>query len=1232
MIKRFTSTLAFFFVLSTFSFAQNVPILNYSVNNYGQVELEIEAQADKYYLLTTIHEPDLGFENITSITAGIDGNMIISEPLDAYPLQNYTITEYSIDTPEDTDGDGIDDITELNDMPTLAPLNFAAAVPFIDGATSINSHETYSALAVTNDNIPWAPFLNNREFVKFAILNQESDEPEIYFINSQTHYIHANFYATIDMTGDVITSGEVVYNPNEILPNGAIGCYYFNYSFGNAHSIEKTQKTFELLAANMPFLNNNFKHFIGSGGEWDHENLYEDGFEGSRIDVVLESDYFAEVDYLPLNQAEGYGYFRHMDLAETPGSRDIVLYDALPNSLPRVGGIITSVVQTPLSHVNLRAIQDNVPNAYIREPLEIDSIASLIGSYIYYRVDEDGYFIREATLDEVNEWYENIRPTEEQIPDRDLTQTEILPLDSIGFEMSNIFGAKCSNVATMRTFGFPEGTIPNGFGVPFYFYDEFMKFNGFYDVVEEMIADPDFINDLETRIDMLDDLRDDIRDADMPQWMLDELEAMHESFPQGTSIRCRSSTNNEDLPGFSGAGLYTSKTQHPWEGHISKSIKQVYASMWNFRAFDERDFYRVNHFIAAMGVLCHPNYEDEQSNGVGVSIDPFYQTQNTFYLNTQVGESLVTNPEANAISEEILLSQNPEEGYLLLRKSNLVEDGGLVMGEEYLDQMRNYLGVIHDEFAELYNLAGVEGFGMDIEYKVTSEDQLIIKQARPWVSFWADIKATYDLASVEIISPQNSSDLGDAELVTVKIANEGLKEMSDFDISLLVEGEVVETMTINEVLNPQTDAEFQFTIPQDFSNIGDYNIGVAVAHESDGYAGNDTLRTVLSKLYYLEGGITITEAIAKCGEEVEVKAKVTNFGDATFTNTAIVVVVNGLTVDTVYYESSIPYQVTADVNIVITENLFQVGNDIKLNLLSVNGQPDAIGGNNTASVNLDLESDYDYVTLIINADNYPQETSWEVYDELDNELVLSGALDYNQEILIQDVCVDYNSCLTLNILDSYGDGICCGYGEGNFLMLNAAGDTLFVNDGEFDNVATELFCLGDGCVFSAEVSTANATSELSYDGKIVINTSSGYGPYQFSIDGGETFYPVNTFTGLSPGEYSIVVMDDLETCTYEETVVLDIVNSTEEFSSEGIRVFPNPTEDILIIEFNETIELFSDIRIEIYDSLGRMIRQDSISGTGNGRTVISLRENAPGSYFVKCYSLDFERYFKVIKI
>ena len=42
----------------------------------------------------------------------------------------------------------------------------------------------------------------------------------------------------------------------------------------------------------------------------------------------------------------------------------------------------------------------------------------------------------------------------------------------------------------------------------------------------------------------------------MPERMMADLAALHMSFPEGTSFRCRSRTNNEDFPGFSGAGLY----------------------------------------------------------------------------------------------------------------------------------------------------------------------------------------------------------------------------------------------------------------------------------------------------------------------------------------------------------------------------------------------------------------------------------------------------------------------------------------------------------------------------------------------------------------------------------------------------------------------------------------------------------------------------------------------------
>ncbi len=1144
-LRNFILTSIFLFLFQNLCFAQFVTIDNYSVNNLGQAQLSIQGQQGKYYILHAQHNSE--FNWATSLTIGLDGTMIISEPSQAYPLENYSITEHDIDNPDDYDGDGIDDITEFNNMPTDSPFNYAPAIDFIDGSTSIPDADTFMELATVN-NVSWAPFLDDQLYVKFGILDRDTPNPKVYFINSNTYTIHASFWNGIgaSVTGDD-ASGEIVFNPNTILPTGIIGTYSFNFSFGDAYNFEDTQRTYELLVASMPFLQNNMNHFIGQADENDHLNNYADEFVDSRFDVVLETDVFAEVNYIPFHLAEGYGYFRHMqNLNETPGSRDIVLYDALPNSLPRVGGIITSVIQTPLSHVNLRAIQDNVPNAYIADPLSINEIASLLNGYIYYKVENESFEIREATLDEVNEWYENIRPSEPQFPIRDLSITEILPLAEIDFEMSTAFGAKCANVSTMRTFQFPDGTIPDGFGIPFYYYDEFMQFNNFYEEVQIMIDNPSFQYDINFRVDRLQTLRTAIKDAPMPQWMLDDLQAMHDAFPEGTAVRVRSSTNNEDLPGFSGAGLYTSKTQYPDEGHISKSVKQVFASMWNFRAYEERDFYRIDHFSAAMGLLCHPNYQQEQSNGVGISIDPIYETEDTFYLNTQVGESLITNPDPNSVPEEILLYRDPTQsgGYLVLRLSNLVNAGELIMDDEYLNQMRDYLTVIHDEFAILYDVAGQEDFAMDIEYKVTAQNQLAIKQARPWVSFWADINGDYDLAVDAIINPETSSSLGDDELVTVTIANYGLNEISNFDIQLVFGDEIIETITITEIIEPFEESNFQFTVPIDLSNSGDYEITVNLSHPDDVYENNDSLTTTVSNIPQYDASLEIEALRVLCGDLVEVDLTISNLGDTTINEIEIETMVNGLSILVNYESFEIPYSEQETVTLVLDQNL-QESNDILLDIISINNQNDESTANDIVTTTTTLESSYNIVTFIINPDNYPQETSWKLYDSTTNEIVHTGSLNSETDYYIEDICVNFESCFTLDFFDSYGDGICCGYGEGNFMMIDLSGNVIFENDGIFDNFTQETFCLGEnGCEITAEVNVTNASSEDMNDGLISIVVSSGVGPFQYSIDGGLNYSQSNTFTDLSPGDYNISIIGSAGTCEFEQHVAIQFCSLT----------------------------------------------------------------------------------------
>jgi hypothetical protein len=52
-----------------------------------------------------------------------------------------------------------------------------------------------------------------------------------------------------------------------------------------------------------------------------------------------------------------------------------------------------------------------------------------------------------------------------------------------------------------------------------------------------------------------------------------------------------------------------------------------------------------------------------------------------------------------------------------------------VMTDRELDELAAYLQTIHDHFRPLY--PATEDFAMDVEFKVTPDRDVVIKQARP---------------------------------------------------------------------------------------------------------------------------------------------------------------------------------------------------------------------------------------------------------------------------------------------------------------------------------------------------------------------------------------------------------------------------------------------------------------------------------------------------------------------
>ena len=658
------------------------------------------------------------------VKKGEAGATTLAENVKALPKERYRVEKYLIADPADVDGDCLDDMTELSDPVGMSPVNSFPPVGHSDGAVSIPDLDTY---------LPNSQFNHAVADSKFFLTNAYHERPGLVFMNVNVHSTHAGFLRDTGIDQTISYRGYISYDARLDASDGSLGAWYV-WLIEHV-SVSEMERVYAFFAANMPVLRDNI-YLLIPDHKLDRYERDREEYERTRMYIALHDDLRPDrgVDFL--NAAVGYGRLRVMAPDERPHPREVVIYEAAPNELPRVAGVITTVRQTPLSHLNLRAAQDGIPNAYVRNALQNPEIVALIDGFVRYEVTENGWSLRAATPKEVGDHYESSRPKRTQRPQRNLSIKSITPLSNVRFEDWTAFGVKAANVAELGRLGFPEGTVPDGFAIPFYFYDEFMKAHRFHERIEEMLADPDFQTDFDVQDDMLDNLRDDIRDADSPQWIIDALTEMHASFPEGTSLRYRSSTNNEDLPGFNGAGLYDSKTQDPEEtveDGIDKSLKGVFASLWTFRAVTEREFHRIDHSAAAMGVLVHPNFSNERANGVAVSFDPFYDLGGVdrYYVNTQVGEDLVTLPVANSLPEELLIFPNGD--FIVLSTSSLLVPGQRLLGDDDILQLAHHLTEIHDHFETLYKPGPDEPFAMEIEFKITAENILAIKQARPWV-------------------------------------------------------------------------------------------------------------------------------------------------------------------------------------------------------------------------------------------------------------------------------------------------------------------------------------------------------------------------------------------------------------------------------------------------------------------------------------------------------------------
>ncbi|WP_234859273.1 M14 family zinc carboxypeptidase [Aquimarina aquimarini] len=125
---------------------------------------------------------------------------------------------------------------------------------------------------------------------------------------------------------------------------------------------------------------------------------------------------------------------------------------------------------------------------------------------------------------------------------------------------------------------------------------------------------------------------------------------------------------------------------------------------------------------------------------------------------------------------------------------------------------------------------------------------------------------------------------------------------------------------------------------------------------------------------------------------------------------------------------------------------------------------DAAGNQSAASNTINatttgVPSTYE-VKLRITFDKYPQETSWEIKNA-SNQVVHSGGTYGSQpdgSTLNITKTLD-TGCYTLVFKDSFGDGICCSYGNGSYELTNVASGTVLASGGNFTSQDTSNFCI-----------------------------------------------------------------------------------------------------------------------------------------------------------------------------
>jgi len=567
-------------------------------------------------------------------------------------------------------------------------------------------------------------------------------ENRVYYVNSKRYSFHSEFananYLTLERGREFFKHNYLEPNRRFILGTIAhqtrIGKFTFEFWEGDLATAEIVREAHRSIRASFfapVFFKPNSAH------------QEEVSSPDSGVPRLLASEINPPKDYLPLNVASGVGLLRIIDRMTDStiiDRNEVVIFREPPISLTPLAGVITTTFSTPLAHVNLLAKGWGAPNAYIKGAEEL--FKPLEGKFVYFETREDGYSLRPAETKETMEAGRRLAERSDLLtPEADLEFNQLVELKDQRKRDAKRFGAKSANLGEViraTHAGVVRNIIvPPGFTIPFFHYTQFIEENQLDEPITEMLGDDRFNHDPVYRKQRLAELRAKIQNGRLNEDFARAVVEKKRALSGDRGVFVRSSTNSEDLPDFSGAGLYTSVPNVRDDAALLEAVKIVWASLWNYEAYEARESFGINHSAVYPAVLIQEGVNAEAA-GVLLTANPFDQDdRNAVYVNAKRGlgirvveghrvpEQLIYNPRTGAVR---VLTRSGDDTMLTFD-----ERGGV--REVKVETER---AVLTDAVVRRLARAALEierafgGRDQDIEW-ITIGDRIYIVQSRPYV-------------------------------------------------------------------------------------------------------------------------------------------------------------------------------------------------------------------------------------------------------------------------------------------------------------------------------------------------------------------------------------------------------------------------------------------------------------------------------------------------------------------